>query len=517
MNATCHTAPHKPHRVLGTLLCLVLLASPASARQAATNDDAIAQAARASLPQWLEFLRLPNVAARSSAEIARNAEWARDAFAGHGFQAQLLAADDAPMVFAQWPHPAPQRKTVLFYAHMDGQAVFPQQWSQRDPFTPVLKQRDADGGWRELPLQRLLQAGAPDPEWRVFARSAADDKAPIVMLLAAMDSLRAQGREPAINVKVILDSREESGSPSLAQVVARNRALLQADAVVMLDGPMHRSNRPTLVFGHRGGTGLLLTVYGAREELHSGHYGNYAPNPAFALARLLAGMKDAQGRVLIPGFYDGVAPDRAVLAAVPDDAGEIRGRIGIAAAEQVGANYQEAMNYPTLNINAMSAGAIDSRRTVIPASAAASLDLRTVPGTPPPQRQVELVRAYVQAQGYHLVEGEPTPEQRARYPLLASIHAGAGGEALQTPLDAPIGQWAQAAVRAGSGQEPVRIPLMGGGVPSQPLAEGLGAPILLVPLVNADNNQHVADENMRIGNYLEGVRTLHALLSQPLP
>lgn len=496
-------------------LCLALLLMPALA--VAADEATLARAARDSLAQWIEFLRLPNVASRSSAEIARNAQWARDAFAAHGFQAQLLAADDdAPMVFAQWPQAAPARRTVLFYAHLDGQAVLPQDWHQPDPFVPVLKQRAPDGGWRELPLQRLLESAAPDPEWRVFARSAADDKAPIVMLLAALDALRAQGRAPAVNVKVILDSREESGSPTLAQVVARNRELLRADAVVMLDGPMHRSNRPTLVFGHRGGAGLTLTVYGARAELHSGHYGNYAPNPAFALARLLAGMKDARGRVLIPGFYDGVALDRAALAAVPDDEDEIRRRIGIAAPEQVGASYQEAMNYPTLNINAMQAGAIDSHRSIIPERASASLDLRSVPGTPP-QRQLDLLRGYVQAQGYHLVEDEPTEQERIRYPLLASIRGGGGGAALQTPLDAPVGRWAQSALEAEFGQAPVRIPLMGGGVPSAPLAEGLGVPILLLPLVNADNNQHAADENLRIGNYFDGVRSLHALLTRPLP
>ncbi|MFT4248842.1 MAG: M20/M25/M40 family metallo-hydrolase [Pseudomonas sp.] len=482
----------------------------------AADEAAVANAARNSLAQWIEFLRLPNVASRSDAEIARNAQWAREAFAAHGFQAQLLAVDAAPMVFAQWPQASPQQRTVLFYAHLDGQAVLPQDWHQPDPFVPVLKAGSADGGWNKLPLQRLLESAAPDPEWRVFARSAADDKAPIVMLLAALDALRAQGRAPAVNVKVILDSREESGSPTLAQVVARYRVLLQADAVVMLDGPMHRSNRPTLVFGHRGGAGATLTVYGARTELHSGHYGNYAPNPAFALARLLAGMKDEHGRVTIPGFYDGASPDHAALAAVPDDEAEIRRRIGIATPEQVGASYQEAMNLPTLNITAMQAGAIDSHRSIIPDRASASLDLRTVPGTPP-QRQLALLRQYVLDQGYHLVEGEPSEQERARYPRLASLRGGGGGEALQTPLDAPVGRWAQAALTAEFGQAPIRIPLMGGGVPSAPLAEGLGVPILLLPLVNADNNQHAANENLRIGNYFDGVRSLHALLTRPLP
>ena len=493
------------------VLALCLIPAVAIAADATT-----ATAARASLATWLQFLRLPNVASRSGVEIARNAQWARDAFAARGMQARLLATDDdAPMVFAQWSPSASARGTVLFYAHLDGQAVLAQDWHQPDPFVPVLKRRTADGGWQQLPLQSLLQADTPDPQWRVFARSAADDKAPIVMLLAALDALRMQGRAPAINVKLILDSREESGSPTLAGVVERNHDLLHADAVVILDGPMHRSNRPTLVFGNRGGTRLTLTVYGARSELHSGHYGNYAPNPAFALARLLAGMKDAQGRVLIPGFYDGVTLDRAALAAVPDDEAEIRRRIGIAVPEQVGASYQEAMNYPTLNINALQAGAIDSHRSIIPERAVASLDLRSVPGTPP-QRQLTLLRSYVQAQGYQLIDHEPSEEERLRYPQLASIQGGGSSPALHTALDAPVGRWAQAALSAEFGQLPIRIPMMGGGVPSAALAVGLDAPVLLVPLVNADNNQHAADENMRIGNYFDGVRSLYALITRPL-
>jgi acetylornithine deacetylase/succinyl-diaminopimelate desuccinylase-like protein len=503
-------------RTAAPLLLALSLLLPASVQASDQVSDQVGHATQAILPQWIDFLRLPNVATRSSAEIAGNAQWARDAYADHGFQAQLLEDGQTPMVFAQWPAASPARKTVLFYAHLDGQAVLDNEWQQQDPFEPVLKARDNQGRWQPLALQQLLEASTPDPEWRVFARSAADDKAPIIMLLAALDALRAQGREPAINIKVLLDSREESGSPTLRAVIDRNRQLLQADAVVMLDGPMHRSNRPTLVFGHRGGSNLQLTVYGARTDLHSGHYGNYAPDPSFALARLLAGLKDEHGRVLIPGFYDGATLNNAALAAVPDDEEEIRQRIGIVAAERVGNSYQQAMNLPTLNISAMKSGEIDSRRSIIPATASVTLGLRSVPGTPA-QRQVALVRKYIQDHGYHLIDGEPSASERARYPKLATLRGNAGSDALQTPLDAPIGQWAQAAVLAAFDQQPVRIPLMGGGVPSGPLAVGLGVPILLLPLVNADNNQHAANENMRIGNFQDGVRLLHALLLQPLP
>ncbi|GGD65822.1 M20/M25/M40 family metallo-hydrolase [Croceicoccus mobilis] len=507
----------KPASALIALTCAAL--TFASGGPAHAGDRVTApEAARQVFPEFIEFLKIPNVMHLSVEDMQRNADWLEAAFRRHGFDARQLEDGETPMVFAQAADPSPDRKTVLFYAHMDGQAVFPKEWDQPDPFTPVLKQRGAGGEWSPIALESLTGSAPVDPEWRLFARSAADDKAPIMMLIAAMDMMRANGTEAAINIKIIIDSHEEGGPPTLKDVVARNRELLRADAVVMLDGPMHASNNPTLVFGHRGGMGFELKVHSANNDVHSGHFGNFAPDPSFALAHLLSTMRAPDGRVLIPGFYDGVDMNpgmKAVLAAVPDDEAAIRKRIGIAESEHVGDNYQEAMNYPTFNITSMIAGEPGSRRSIIPAFAAARVSSRTVPGTPP-ARQLALVRNWVEAQGYHLVDGEPTEEERLKYPLLASITGGGGMSALMTPLDAGVGKWAASAMRREFGVDPVRIPIMGGGVPTQPLANGLGAPILLVPLVNADNNQHAANENLRIGNFEAGVRTLRALFTQDL-
>jgi acetylornithine deacetylase/succinyl-diaminopimelate desuccinylase-like protein len=494
--------------------CIALLPSALSAMPVAKESAAVEKAARASMPEWAEFLTLPNVTRRSSAEIRKNADWAEAAFRRHGFQARQLEDGETPMVFAEWPAASPTKKTILFYAHMDGQGVDPKEWDQPSPFTPTLKRKGTDGKWDVLPVEQLPRA---EREWRLFARSSADDKAPIMMLMAAMDAMKASGRAPAINVKIILDSHEEAGPPTLKDVVARNADLLKADAVVMLDGPMHATNRPTIVFGHRSGAGFTLTVFGARSELHSGHYGNFVPNPAQRLAALIATFKDDDGRVLIPGFYDGVSfsPEmKKALAAVPDDEAAIRARVGIAASEKVGENYEESLNYPSLSIIAMKSADVDNRRTIIPDSATAIFDARTVPATPG-ERQVALVKAFVESKGYHLVSGTPTEEERRTYPKLAAIDAGGGwGKALSTPLDSPVGVWARAALVKAFGQEPVRIPMMGGSVPSEPLV-AMGVPVLLLPLVNADNNQHAANENMRIGNYIDGVQSLYALFSQP--
>ncbi|KDA01675.1 M20/M25/M40 family metallo-hydrolase [Hyphomonas oceanitis] len=498
-----------PRPFLAALALLSCLAQPALA------DTPVETATKDSLKEWVAFLRLPNITKRSTAEIRANADWIEDAFQRYGYTAQQLEDGETPMVYAAWPTQSPGRKTVLFYAHMDGQAVKPEEWDQESPFSPVLKTM-ADGAWTDLPLDRLLN-GESDPDDRLFARSAADDKAPIMMLLAAMNALKAEGRGPAINIKILLDSHEEGGPPTLKDVVKRNADLLAADAVIMLDGPMHISNRPTVVYGHRGGAGFELTVFGARTELHSGHYGNYSPNPAQLLAALLATFKDECGRVTVAGFYDGVVFDdetKAAFASVPDDEAAINARLGIAQPDCVGLSYQEAINYPSFNIAGLKAADVGAnRRTIIPEYATAAIGMRTVPATPP-ERLIALVRTHIEAQGYHLVDGEPTEEERMKYPRLASMKGGGGGKALQTPLGAPVGKWITASLKETFNAEPVRIPLMGGSVPTSGLLS-LDAPIMLLPLVNADNNQHAANENMRVGNYYDGVRALHGLFLTP--
>jgi acetylornithine deacetylase/succinyl-diaminopimelate desuccinylase-like protein len=411
--------------------------------------------------------------------------------------------------------------TVLFYFHYDGQPVVPSQWSQADPFVPVVRRRNAAGEWQDVGAD-ALQAWPLDPELRVFARSASDDKAPILMLLTALDVLESQAEAPAFNLKVMLDGEEEIGSPSLAATVASARAAFAADALVILDGPLHASARPTVVFGNRGITQVTLTVFGPRAPLHSGHYGNYAPNPALRLATLLAGMKDEDGRVLIPGFYDGVRlteADRLTLADVGDDEAALRARIGIARAETVGANYQESLQYPSLNVRGLAAGGVGPVATnVVPSEAVAELDLRTTPETDG-RRLYELVRAHIESVGFHLVAGEPTDLERAQFAKLARFTLGSTQAAMRMPMDSAVGRWANSALRAPTaprpGEAPVQIRMMGGTVPTDVLVDALQLPFLLVPTVNDDNNQHAPNENLRIGHFVTGTETIYSLLTTP--
>lgn len=501
-------------------LALAIPAPSATANEAlgSLDDASLRAAAVAAFPEYLELLSLPNDPA-VPADLRRNAAWLEAAFSRRGFRTRLLPNGGRPLVLAEHAGNRGGRKTVLFYLHFDGQPVIPGQWSQEDPFRPVVKRRGPDGAWKEAGTEALLRPDF-DPELRVFARSSADDKGPIAMLLAAFDLLHARKVAPRFDVKVLLDSEEEIGSPGMAAVVAANREALAADALVLVDGPVHPSGRPTLVFGNRGIALVTLTVFGPRTPLHSGHYGNWVPNPAQRLATLLASLKGDDGRVAVEGWYERsklTEADRALLAEVPDDEAAMRRRLGIAAAEKVGATYQEALQLPSLNVRGLSSAATGEKAAnVLPHQAIAEIDLRTTPEADG-ERLFGLLRGHVEKQGWHLVDGEPTDEERALYPRLARLAQGRGSRAARQPYDSKVGRWATAALEsafAGEGADgkPVRIRMMGGTVPTHEIVTPLGQPFVLVPLVNADNNQHSFDENLRMGNFLSGMRATLGLL-----
>lgn len=499
-----------------TKLCLLLpLCTAFSVFALPANDAAVLKAAQASFAEYFALLALPNDAV-VAADIQKNTEWLARAFARRGFDTQQLANDGKPLLYAEYRSQKPDAKTILFYLHLDGQPVLPEQWAQTSPWQAVVKKRDGKGHWVAVD-PTLLQQTPLDRELRVFARAAADDKGPIMMLLATFDAMKAAGLTPAFHVKVLLDSEEEKGSPTIHAIAKANAALLHADGLLILDGPQHQSNQPTLVFGNRGATSLTLTVYGPKAPLHSGHYGNYVPNPAQRLATLLASMKDDDGRVTVAGYYDPVkltAAERQVLAEVPDDDAAMRQRTGIARPDAVGRNYQEALQYPSLNIRGMQAAAVGEKAAnIIPHQAVAELDLRTTPEADPAYL-TGLLERHLRAQGWYLTKGEPTDSERATHHKIASLTAGAVGDAARTPMDSTLGNWVYAVLQQ-DGRKVVRVRMMGGSLPTAQLVSALQLPFVILPLVNADNNQHSFDENLRVGHYLDGMQTLLALLQTP--
>jgi acetylornithine deacetylase/succinyl-diaminopimelate desuccinylase-like protein len=506
---------------LGSTIAFVAFVTSSGAALAGSLSADVERQAQQNLPELLDLLAIPNVADQP-ADIQRNATFLEQAFAKRGFKVRRVDNPaQRPAVLAELSGAGPQARTVLLYAHFDGQPVIPENWSQQDPFGPVVKRRDAQGKWQDVGRQ-ALQANPLDPELRVFARSAADDKAPIMMILTAVDLLRAQKKSPAINVKVLLDPEEEMGSPSLAGMIDSDRAAFAADAMVILDGPQHDSGRSTIVFGNRGITQATLTVFGPRAPLHSGHFGNYAPNPAMRLARLLASMKDDNGRVLVKGYYDGVSlssAERASLTAVGDDEAALRKRIGIARAEKVGDTYQEALQYPSLNVRGMGSAGIGAKAAnIVPSEAVAEIDIRTTPTTDG-RKLFELIKRHIEQQGYRLVDHPPSDDDRAAHDKLASFRLGSVQAAAGTPMDAAVGKWALAALKSPTApnpaRKPVQIRMMGGTVPTDVLVDALRLPFVLIPTVNGDNNQHAHDENLRIGHFLTGTEIVYSLLTTP--
>ena len=288
--------------------------------------------------------------------------------------------------------------------------------------------------------------------------------------------------------------------------------------MVILDGPAHSSGRPTVAYGARGIVTLNLTVFGPRVGVHSGNYGNWVPNPAQRLASLLATMKDEDGRVLVAGFNDGILPltaeEQAMLAAVPDDSAEMLKTFGIAAPSKAFPRLQEALQYPTLNVRGLQSAHVGAgARTIIPDRATAAMDIRLVKETSPASL-VDKLRAHVRAQGYHLVEGEPSDADRAAHSKLAAIVVSESPtNAFRTSPSDPQVKRIVAGMTGIDGRPPVQLRTLGGTVPIAPFIEALGFPAILVPTVNFDNNQHEENENLRIGHFFSSIEIVAAILA----
>jgi acetylornithine deacetylase/succinyl-diaminopimelate desuccinylase-like protein len=495
---------------------LTFLITGYSQKTANVNLDKLAEKhAVASFREFYELLSLPNDAHIES-DIERNVKWCEVAFAKRGFTTQRLNTETVPLLLAERKVNNPV-KTVLIYLQIDGQPVNPKQWNQESPWKPTLKEKDNAGNWNTIAYEKLYEGINRD--WRIFARSTSDAKGPAMAFLASLDALKELKSEPNFNMKVIMDFEEELGSPHLPNAVMQYKNELAADMLIIFDGPRHVSNQPTLSFGARGICEITLTTFGPRVPVHSGNYGNYTPNPALRLAQLLASMKDDDGRVTLPGFYDGVVltnEEKQILQQVPDDENEIKKFLGIAKSDNIGSNFQESLQYPTLNIRGMDALFIgEEARTLIPATATAEIDIRLVPSSDP-ARLINLVRQHVESKGYFIVAKEPTEEERMKYPKIAAIQSSVSYLAFQTPFSSECGTWLNKAMTNAFGTAPIKVRTAGGSIPISPFVVTLGIPAVAVPTVNADNNQHAENENIRVGNYVDGVKTFLAIMLEKI-
>lgn len=459
-----------------------------------------------------ESISIPDVAA-DTANIRRKAAFLRERFERRGFEAEVLETPGNPVVFAEIKAAGASR-TLLLYAHYDGQPVDPLGWKQESPFKPILRGGKMEDGAAEIP--GLGDLDRYEDDWRIYGRSSSDDTSPIIAILAAVDALRAAKTMPSWNLKVILDGEEEAGSPSLVPAIARYRDRLKADLMLILDGPIHPSLRPTLVFGARGVLTAEVKVYGPKAGLHSGHYGNWVPNPGMRLAQLLASMKDEEGRVKIAGYYDGIVltpEDRRALASVPDDEDALRRLFAIGSVDKVGASLQEAVQYPSLNVRGLSSSYVGAlARTIIPDSATAAIDMRLVKETKATDIEAKFLR-HLESQGYFVVQDrEATDEERLAHPKTARVDFRGETNAYRTDPADPLAVKLTKALKDAYGVDPVRIRTSGGTVPIAPFIEALGFPAVSVPTVNFDNNQHGENENLRLGHFFRSVGIIGAAL-----
>jgi acetylornithine deacetylase/succinyl-diaminopimelate desuccinylase-like protein len=489
------------------VLAFCLLAGPAWAQESvAAKVRRYADTHRVAIvTEFLKLVALPNIHGDAPA-LQRNAALLRTMMQKRGLETELWdTSRGVPVVFGQKLVPGATR-TILFYIHYDGQAVDQKRWAQPDAFVPVVRTASIEAGGTVV--TNLSGANYPD-DWRIYARAAGDDKAPIAAILGALDAVGA----PKQNVKIILDGEEEGGGPGIPEVIAKFPDKLKSDLLVILDGPQHASGGPTIFYGARGGLALNVTVFTAKQGMHSGNYGNWMPDANVRLAQLIAGMVNPTGQVAIPGFYSEVLPfpaaARAMMDAVPDRSAQMQKDFGVGSLDGAASSLQEGLNMPSFSVHDMKGGEVGG---VIPASASAQIEVRLVKDNDP-KVMIERITAFVRAQGYFITDKDPDVATLAAHSRVAKVVRGArNGGAWRTEPSDPQAAFATEALRAVWGDRLVRIRTLGGSVPAGPFIEAYKVPTVGISIANYDDNQHTDNENVRIGNIFDGMITLAALM-----
>lgn len=497
-------------RIGQTVLVAAGLATCASAATLRDDVNRWRAAHESALEAQLSDMIAVESVAASPAGLRQQADMLVAALAARGFAArQLDGQGGPPLVFGELKTPG-TRRTVVFYAHYDGQPVVPSQWAS-PPFQPTMRDASLAAGGKVVTTGAALQ-----PEWRLYGRGASDDKATIAAFLAAFDAVKASDRKPSVNIKVVWEGEEEAGSTHLAAIIAANKPLLAGDLWLIGDGPVHQSRRPMISFGARGVMGLEMTLYGPARALHDGHYGNWAPNPAAMAVTLLAAMRDDDGNILIPGFGDDVRPlspeESAAIAALPPVEAALKADLAMTRSEGREGLTASTMR-PALNIRGISAGNIGANAAnAIPTEAQVSLDFRLVPGQTPAavRRKVE---GFLVGRGWMITGTTPNLAARAAYPRLIRLEWEMGYPALRADMTTPAARAVVAAASVAAGQSVAVIPMMGGSVPIYMFDAAYGVPVIGLPIANHDNNQHAANENLRLQNLWDGVGAYAAMLA----
>ena len=468
------------------------------------------------LDEFIEFLSYPNDANYES-DIYKLMDWTENKFKSLDFKINRLDTETIPLMLAS-KHISDDYKTVLIYMHLDGQPVDLSKWNQENPFIPVYKLKE-DGKFVDYDSNKIANIDyetLEEKDIRIFARASSDAKGPVMMLIQAMKFMNSKNIDNKFNLKLIMDFEEEKGSPSLPDAVKKHSTILKSDALLIFDGPQHESDLPTLNFGNRGISSITLKTYGPVVPQHSGHFGNYAPNPVFRMSNILSSMKDENGIVKIKGYYDGITISDQVkkyLDNVPDDEESMLNKMQFKKPESVGSSYQEAIQFPSLNVRGIRAGWVeDEVRTIVPSECIAEIDVRLVIESDG-YRLHDLIKKHIEDLGYVVLDHEPSKEERMKYEKIVKFNSTVSYPAFRTEIDSDLGNWLSKTLTRTFGVEPVLRRTSGGSVPISPFVNVLNIPAVGVPTVNKDNNQHSPNENIKLINYIKGIESFVGILS----
>jgi acetylornithine deacetylase/succinyl-diaminopimelate desuccinylase-like protein len=425
------------------------------------------------------FLRIPSISTLSEhkPDLRKAAEFVRDELHRAGLQnASLIEGDGNPLVYAEWLG-APGKPSVLFYGHYDVQPPDPLDEWVSPPFEPEIRNNN------------------------IYARGSADDKGQTYIQVKAVEALLEQHGSLPVNVKFLIEGEEEVGGGHIEAYVAGNPERIRADAAVICDTEMFAPELPTICVGLRGIVYGELHVQGARQDLHSGVYGGAAPNPLMAIAEILCALKDANGHILIPGFYDRVQPpsekERAAWARLPFDEQEYR-ETEMGAKELVGEPdvplFERLWARPTLDVHGIRGGFIgEGAKTVIPARAVAKISTRLV-ADQRPDEATEQIRKAVEAACPKGVTAEFKPIHSAPPTMVNpdNRYIDAAAEAMKQVF----------------GKETVYI-RSGGSIPIAGLFSAhLGIPSVMMGFGLPDDNLHAPNEKLHLPNFYRGIEAV---------
>ncbi len=428
------------------------------------------------LARLIDYLRRPSISAYGEG-MGEVAEYIANVMRQMGLTIQIMPTSGWPMVFGEY-HVHDNAPTVLLYGHYDVQPPDPLEEWITPPFEPTIR------------------------NGRLYARGVGDNKGQHFAQLMALETLLSCRGTLPCNVKVLLEGEEEVGSPHMPDFMRAHRDELQADLVIVSDGPVHENGQSTISFGVRGVLDIELRARGANRDLHSGHWGGIVPNPLWTLVHLLATMKNERGDITIDGFYDNVQPltalERQALAQLPIDVDEVKRSLGIQRLDepQERTYFERLAACPTLTINGIHGGyGGPGSKTVLPHEAIAKCDIRLVEAQTADEILAK-VKAHVQRHAPEVI-----------------VTSYGGMDPSKTPLDSPFTEPLRQAIIAAQGAPPLLVPAKGASLPNYVFTKTLGMPVFGVPYANPDESNHAPNENMEVARFIMGIKTGAAMLS----